>query len=77
MGNLIKNMQIIKCRCGKCFAACVEPECYTDKEWVKELRKYVLAGCTVEIVPCGCPNFEDCDCNKTKNEIKQKELFDA
>jgi hypothetical protein len=61
------KIQIIKCRCGKIFAACVESECYTDKDWTKELRKYVNGGCTVEMIDSKeFIGFEKCDCNKQK-----------
>jgi hypothetical protein len=60
-------IQIIKHKCcGKTFAACREPDCFTDKEWQKELRKYVLSDkVTVEMVESF--TFEKCTCNKTLN----------
>lgn len=32
--------QVVYCRCGSLFAACMEPLCYQDKEWQKNIRKY-------------------------------------
>ena len=35
--NDSKKVQVIICKCGAKFAACVEPDCYTDKDWLKNL----------------------------------------
>jgi len=60
--------QIIKYKCcGKVFAACCEPECYTDKDWVKELIKYVLRGDIVETVEMGTIKFGKCECKEVVN----------
>ncbi len=73
------KIQIIRCKCGKSFAACREPECYTEKEWMKDLRKYVQEGCTVEMIDSGEGNLqlERCECPKVKKNINanQTELF--
>ena len=57
-------IQVIKTKCcGKVFAACREPECYTDTEWTRELSKYVKKGNVVEMVGSGHDfKFETCDC---------------
>lgn len=57
-------IQIINCKCGKTFAASKEPECYIDKEWQKQLSKYVKNGCTVKMVHPGEWAFEKCECKK-------------
>jgi hypothetical protein len=71
------NAMVIICKCGSAFAACITPECYTDKDWQKDLRKYVKEGCTVEMRHSGDFNFERCKCNeKQEAEIKnQLSLF--
>ena len=71
---LRKKTQIIKCKCGKTFAACTEPECYTDKDWIKSLRKYVLDGCSVEVVDTNSDwKFEKCICEtENPNQLKLK-----
>jgi hypothetical protein len=73
------KIQIIRCKCGKPFAACREPECYTEKEWMKDLRKYVQEGCTVEMIDSGVGNLslEKCVCVKAEKNINpnQIELF--
>lgn len=63
-------IQVIKYKCcDKIFAACQEPECYTDRDWTNELKKYVKEGCKVEMKPDGKSfNFEICRCNKTPKE---------
>ena len=65
----MRLIQIIKCKCGKTFAACCEPECYTDKDWQKELRDYVKNGCTVEMVESGNWEMESCTCKKEEKEL--------
>lgn len=69
--------QIIKYKCcGKIFAACCEPECYTDKDWLKELRKYVLRGDVVETVEMGTFQFGKCECKEVK-KVESPDLFSA
>lgn len=65
-------IQVIKYKCcGNIFAACREPDCYTDKEWLKDLKKYVERGCKVEMIQSGEGlKFKRCNCSK---EIKDKE----
>jgi len=60
--------QIIKCKCGNAFAACMEPECYLDKTWANDLRKYVKNGCSVEIIDTSENKIilKKCECNKPK-----------
>jgi hypothetical protein len=61
-------IQAIKYKCcDKHFAACIVPECYTDKDWLKDLRKYVLAGHEVEMVENGNLKFGDCKCKDKDN----------
>lgn len=69
-------VQIIKCKCGKIFAAAAEPHCYVDAEWQKDMRKYVKKGCVVEMVENGDWKFENCVCDKqSKKDPNQLELF--
>jgi len=57
-------IQVIKYKCcGRIFAACKEPECYIDKDWLKDLRQYVKEGCKVEMIT-GDWQFGKCDCKK-------------
>lgn len=57
------KIQVIKHKCcGAIFSACQEPECYTDKDYLKELRKYVEAGDTVDMVNRGEWEFGECVC---------------
>lgn len=59
-------IQITKCPCGKTFAACREPECYTDAEYQKDTRNYIKRGCTVEMVNSGEWSFEKYTCPNMK-----------
>ena len=55
--------QVIFCKCGSSFAACLEPMCYTERDWQKDLRKYVNDGCTVKMLYTKEFTFEECTCN--------------
>lgn len=62
-------VQIIKYKCcDKVFAACCEPECYIDEDWLSNLKKYVLRGDKVSLVEWGDFKFEKCQCNLTKTD---------
>jgi hypothetical protein len=65
--------QIIKCHCGNVFAACTEPECFTDKDWQKDVRSYVKGGCTVETVSTAelKEMFGVCNCEHDKTGKKK------
>lgn len=69
-------IQVIKYKCcGNIFAACCEPDCYTDTDWLKDLRKYVKRGDKVEMIPRGNGlQFKKCECNKKAN-TQQLNLF--
>lgn len=55
--------EVIKYKCcGKIFAACHEPHCHTEKDWLRNKREYVLRGDTVEMVEGGV-KFDICECN--------------
>ena len=69
----MKKVQIVKYKCcGKVFAACCEPECYIDRDWLKELKKYINRGDIVEIVDRGSFQFGRCECAKLKQSIQGK-----
>jgi hypothetical protein len=71
-------IQIIKCKCGKTFAAATEPHCYSDADWQRDTRKYIKRGCTVEMVDHHEWKFEECVCEtpaKAKKNPNQLELF--
>ena len=61
------------------FAACVEPECYKDKEWQKGIRLYANRGYIIETVEAGSVRFETCTCKEDIEKIlenqKQLKLF--
>lgn len=57
-------IQVIKYKCcGEVFAACIEPECYTDKDWLENLKVYVNRGDKVEMVEDANVKFGRCKCN--------------
>lgn len=60
----MNKAQIIKCQHGRVFAACMEPECYKDKSWLRDVRRYANGSCTVHIVESNSFRFELCDCDK-------------
>ena len=70
-------IQVIKYRCcGQIFAACCEPECYTEKDWLKDVRKYALRGDKVEMMESGNVKFGKCECVKVEAP-KSPDLFSA
>lgn len=68
-----RQLQVIKCLCGASIAACTEPECYEEKDWQKELRRYVKMGYTVSLEDAGSFSFGSCSCKE--EATKQPELF--
>ena len=60
------QFQVIKCKCGEIFAASRVPECYQDSEWMRDLRKEVKNGNSVEIVEQGKWKFGPCKCKAEK-----------
>jgi hypothetical protein len=71
-------VQSIRCKCGVIFAGCVEPYCYEDVEWQRNMRKYIKEGCTVEMTGndvklghCACEN----KAKKKKGNPNQLQLF--
>lgn len=68
----MEKAQVIKCKCGKIFAACRLPECYAEADWMRDLRKYVKQGCTIELIDCDKFTFEQCVCEKEEKEEKIK-----
>ena len=70
-------IQVIKCKCGSIFAAAAEPNCYSDAEWQREMRKYIKKGCTVEMTNNHEWKFEHCTCEKPskKKDKNQLSLF--
>ena len=72
----MNGIQVIRHKCcGKIFAACHEPECYIDEDWLNSLKQYVLRGDTVEVVNYGEVVFGVCECKK---DIKSEpDLFNS
>lgn len=69
-------VQVIKYKCcGNVFAACCEPECYTDKDWLKDLKKYVKRGDKIEMAESGTFKFKSCECLKKPQPTSQYSLF--
>jgi len=66
-------IQVIKYACcDKIFAACHEPHCYTDTDWLKNLKQYVRRGDKVEMIHGGNGlQMGQCECNEL---VKSKDL---
>ena len=60
----MKRIQVLICKCGSKYAACLEPYCYTDKDWLKDLSKHVKDGGTVEMIDSQTFTFEKCKCQQ-------------
>ena len=54
--------QTITCKCGSVIAACVEPYCYTDAKWQRDVRKYAKQGYKINIIDCGDWKMAMCIC---------------
>ena len=61
-------IQVIKYKCcNKIFAACSEPDCYIDKDWLKSLKKYVERGDIPMMVDHDSGlKLEKCTCKEDK-----------
>jgi DNA-binding sugar fermentation-stimulating protein len=67
----MSKTQIIKCpKCKSIFAACLAPLCYTDKEWIKNLKEYVQKGFEVDLIESSQLSFERCKCNQQLSLFK-------
>lgn len=63
-------VQVVKYKCcDKVFAGCVEPYCYEDSDWMKDIRKYSKEGHLIQMIEQKDFEFGECLCNK------QPELF--
>jgi hypothetical protein len=72
----MSKSQVLKCKCGKIYAACREPECYEEVSWQRDMRKDIAKrGSTVELLENGQWQFENCVCVKTKSKKEQPTLF--
>jgi hypothetical protein len=65
---------IRKVCCGKAFAACMEPLCYTEEEWKANLTNYVNVGHKVSLEDPGSFRFEKCTCQRIDESV-QLSLF--
>ena len=68
---MVRTGKVQTINCGSCnatFAACVEPECYSDADWQRDLRKYTKQGAKVELVDSGEFRFTSCHCDKKKKK---------
>lgn len=72
-----KLTQVLMCKCGAIFAGCVEPYCYTDRDWLKDLRIHVKEGGKVKMVTRDEFAFGDCDCGEAVKgeDLNQIKLF--
>lgn len=66
-------VQIVKCKCGSIFAACVEPNCYEDTDWTKNLSEYSKKGYVIEMVESNGFKFSNCSC-ETKMDTPNTQL---
>lgn len=63
--------QVIVCKCGSVIAACVAPECFQEKEWMKDVRDYSKKGYTIEMRETGQGNLslKACTCKLITNQL--------
>lgn len=77
--NQYKSLrQAIYCpNCNMIFSICSTPFCYTDKDWMRDLRKYVKQGYMVEEVnhkDVVKERFGKCKCAKPPGNPDQLKL---
>ena len=69
-------IQVVKYKCcGVAFAACCAPECYTDDEWISNLKEYVQRGDIVEMVDSDNIKLSRCTCKSIKGKKTAVEWF--
>jgi hypothetical protein len=68
----MNRIQVVTCKCGSQIAACVEPNCYIDFEWLRDLKKYIKKGCKIYLIEKQDFEFKSCICKELqeKNEPK-------
>jgi len=69
----IERAQVIYSMCcNKLVAACSEPDCYTDKDWRRQIGKSAAQGCRIDLVSFETvrASFDICDCKKKKGTLK-------
>ena len=69
-----KMAQVITCKCGSKFAACIEPHCYTDADWLKNVKHYVNAGCLINTIPASSFKFERCTCKDAVKDVNKRQM---
>lgn len=70
------NAQTVKCKCGTIVAACLEPYCYEDVEWMRKVRKYSKKGYSIEMANDVTARFGNCTCNE-KQISAESNLFNS
>jgi len=68
----VELAEIIRCRCGCLFAACVDG--LQDRKWNARKAKFLSSGCSVSLVEMKDVKLDSCDCEKMKSP--QLKLFD-
>jgi hypothetical protein len=60
--------QVLKWKCcGEVYAVCIEPHCYTSRDWLKDVRQAVKDGDGIEMVDIADAKLSSCKC---KLELK-------
>lgn len=57
-----RKIQVLKCKCGAKYAACVDPDCYEDTEWLKGLGECLKNGGSVEMESAEEFRLTSCTC---------------
>lgn len=63
-------IQVLYCKCGALYAACSEPDCYTDSSWLNSLPKVIENGGKIEMEEREKVKFTECDCPIIKQLYK-------
>ena len=58
-----KKCQVLRKKCcNYIYAMCIEPECFIDRDWLKDVRKAVKDGDSIEMLDTSVARFGKCEC---------------
>ena len=60
----MSKIQVLICKCGAKYAACCEPDCYNDVDWLKDLGICLKDGGQIEMEDSEKFRFQKCTCNE-------------
>ena len=67
----MEKAQVVICKCGSLIAACMEPLCYQDEDWQKDIRYYSQKGYEIKMIGVEevRAKFDDCKCESKQTQL--------